>query len=202
MTTKVFIDANLLFFTIISDLLFDASKLGLIDAFWSQQVIDEFLEHAPRVIMETSAKRNKPMTEEEARSSATKKIEGFKKYSGFQIVTDYESIIIPEDALTDKDDLHVLKAALKTNCSVLLTLDKGFRKIKNFDELSLVAKKADDFFCELLKNQTDLMLSTVEETVIGIAAKRKNYYSTLDLISEMSGGTLPKFANALGEILN
>lgn len=50
MVVKVFVGANLLFYKLISDLLFDASILGLIEVHWSEAVISEYLKHGPRVL--------------------------------------------------------------------------------------------------------------------------------------------------------
>lgn len=51
---KIFIDANVLFYKIISDLLFDASALGIFEVYWSEDVIKEYLEHGPRVMQMTA----------------------------------------------------------------------------------------------------------------------------------------------------
>lgn len=197
MAVKVFIDANLLFYKLISDLLFDASNLGLIEAHWSEAVIAEYVEHGPRVLNE---KRKRDKQAEDltlAQEMIHRKIELFKQHSGFILVENYEGVVIPDDALNDKDDTHILKAALKSNCSVLLTLDKDFREISSLRDLEIVAKKADDFFCELFDKHEDQMMDVIEETRKGLERQRNSEVDMIQLVKMMKAGRLIRLAQKL-----
>lgn len=197
MTVKVFVDANLLFYKLISDLLFDASNLGLIEAHWSEAVIAEYLEHGPRVLNE---KRKRDKQAEDlilAQDMIQRKIDLFREHSGFVLVKDYEEVIIPYVALNDKDDTHVLKAAVKSNCSVLLTLDKDFRKISSLADLEIVAKKADDFFCELFDKHEDQMMDVINRTREGVGRQRGGDVDLPVLIGMMKRGCLTALAQKL-----
>lgn len=190
MTVKVFIDANLLFYKLISDLLFDASNLGLIEAFWSEAVIDEYIEHGPRILNESRKKRNLLEDDIIAKQMIDKKVKLFKNYSGFTLVEDYESVKISESLLDDKDDIHVLKAAMKAKCSVLLSLDKGFRQIASLDDLKIIAQKADEFFCDLFDKHEDQMMDVIEKTRRGLQHQRKIDIELLQLVDMMKTGCL------------
>jgi len=99
--------------------------------------------------------------------------------------------------LNDKDDTHLLKAALKSNCSILLTLDKDFRKISSLSDLEIVAKKADDFFCELFNKHEDQMMDVIEETCKGLERQRKSKVNMNQLVDMMRGGRLQGLATKL-----
>ena len=201
MAVKVFIDANLLFYKIISDLLFDSSSLGLIDAYWSQAVIDEYLEHGPRVLNEVRKSRGQEENHEIAKGMIEKKVELFKAHSGFNLVEDYDSVEIPDDSLKDKDDIHVLKAAIKSDCSVLLTLDAGFRKISSLEDLKIVAKKADELFCELFDHEEDRMMDVIEETRKGIERQQDRDIDLAQLVEMMKEGELEGLAQKVTSYL-
>lgn len=201
MAVKVFVDANLLFYKLISDLLFDASNLRLIEAHWSEAVIAEYLEHGPRVLNE---KRKRDKQEENlalAQEMIHRKIELFREHSGFILVEDYDQVEIPDGALNDKDDTHVLKAALKSNCSVLLTLDKDFRKNSSLTDLDIVAKKADDFFCELFDKHEDQMMDAINRTREGVGRQRGRDIDLPELIEIMKSGRLINLAKRLSLFL-
>jgi predicted nucleic acid-binding protein len=198
---KVFVDANLLFYKLISDLLFDASNLGLIVAHWSEAVIAEYLEHGPRVLNE---KRKRDKQKEDlalAQEVIHRKVELFKEHSGFILVEDYDEVEIPDDVLSDKDDTPVLKAALKSNCSVLLTLDKDFRKVSSLRDLEIVAKKADGFFCELFDKHEDQMLDVINKTREGLSRQRNKDIDLPELIEMMKVGRLIGLAQKLSLFL-
>lgn len=179
-----------IFYKIISDLLFDSSNLGLIDAYWSQAVIDEYLEHGPRFLNEVRQSRGEEENYETTKGMIEKKVELFKEYSGFNLVEDYDSVEIPDDSLNDKDDVHVLKAAIKSHCSVLLTLDAGIREISSLEDLKILAKKADEFFCELFVNEEDRMMDVIEETRKGIERQQDRDIDLFHLVEMMKEGEL------------
>lgn len=197
MAVKVFVDANLLFYKIISDLLFDASNLGLIEAHWSEAVIAEYLEHGPRVLSEIRRSKGLPEDLGTAQGMVENKVALFREHSGFILVEDYEAVEIPDDTLKDKDDIHVLKAALKSNCSVLLTLDKGFRNISSLDDLKIVAKKADDFFCELFDKNEDQMMDVINKTREGLERQRNKDINLTQLVEMMKAGRLVGLAQRI-----
>lgn len=201
MAVKVFIDANLLFYKMISDLLFDASNLGLINAHWSQEVIDEYLEHGPRVLNEIRVQKGLAESIEIAQKMVHRKVELFRDYSGFILVEDYDLVDLDDEHLEDKDDIHILKAALKSECSVLLTLDKDFRKITSIGDLDIVARKADNFFCELLEKYEKQMLDVIEKTRKGIERQRDEEVSLNRIVEMMEVGHLKELALKLQVVL-
>lgn len=190
MAVKVFVDANLLFYKIISDLLFDASNLGLIEAHWSEAVIAEYLEHGPRVLNEIRKSKGLPEDLDTAQAMVQKKVALFREYSNFVLVEGYEEVEIPDGSLKDKDDIHVLKAALKSNCSVLLTLDRDFRKISSLADLEIVAKKADDFFCELFDKHEDQMMDVINKTREGLERQRNRDVDLFEIVEMLRAGRL------------
>lgn len=202
MAVKVFVDANLLFYKIISDLLFDASNLGLIEAHWSEAVIAEYLEHGPRVLNEIRKSKGLLEDLDTAQVMVQKKVTLFREYSSFILVEGYEEVEIPDGALKDKDDIHVLKAALKSNCSVLLTLDRDFRKIASLNDLEIVAKKADDFFCEFFDKDEDRMMDVIEETRKGLERQCEKEVDMFQLVNMMKAGRLLSLAQKLSRFIS
>lgn len=194
---KVFIDANILFYKIISDLFFDASVLGVIEVYWSQDVINEYLTHGPRVLNEISKTKGEELKLEKCVEHINKKVELFKVHSKFIMVSGYGSVSLNESEIKDKNDIHVYKGAKKANCNVLVTNDKEFKNVHLITDIDLVAKKADAFFCDLYKEHPEVVMDIINKTRQGIEAQRGTSIDLEEFIEEMKRRKLTMLASLI-----
>lgn len=112
------------------------------------------------------------------------------------LVKGYEELI-PTIMLPDADDLHVVAAAIKSEASLILTLN-----LKDFPQQALaawnlIAKHPDDFTSELLQSNQDDVVAVVGE----MRARRKRPpISAADFLSQMERQGLKKFVAGLRSI--
>ena len=191
---KVFIDANILFYKIISDLFFDASILGAVAVYWSEEVIAEYLKHGPRVLSDISKVKGKELVPQKCKDHVERKIALYRKYSGFTIVKNYSEVTVNEDAINDKNDLHVYKAAKLALCDILVTNDNEFKNVQTITDIEIVAKKADEFFCDLYEELPDVVMDIILRSKAGIEIQRNKSIDLEDFIDEMKRGKLTKLA--------
>jgi len=185
---KVFIDANILFYKIISDLFFDASVLG---------VIDEYLTHGSRVLNEIPKSKGEELQSDKCVEYIKRKVELFKAHSKFIMVSGYDSVSLNEGEIKDNNDIHVYRAAKKANCNVLVTNDKEFKNVHLITDIDIVAKKADAFFCDLYTQHPDAVRDTVNKTRQGIEAQRGSSIDLEEFIEEMKRRNLPELASRI-----
>jgi predicted nucleic acid-binding protein len=153
----VLYDANVLYPSTLRDLLIRVSQAGLVQAKWTDQILDEVFGNLatnrpdldPRRLARTRELMNRAVRD--------------------CLVTGYEPLV---DALhlPDPDDRHVLAAAIKARAQVIVT-----RNLKDFpstvlQEWNMEAKTADDFILD----QMDLSHDSVYGAVQRIADSREN----------------------------
>lgn len=194
---KIFIDANVLFYKIISDLLFDASVLGVFEVYWSEDVINEYLEHGPQVMQMTARHKGVSISTDECKKRIIRKIELFKIHSGFKIVDNYSDIQINENRIKDRDDIHVFKAAKKADCQIILTSDRGFRNVKTILDMDIVSKKADQLFCEVFDSDEEIFMDILKTTIAGIERQKKINLKKIDIVNLLKTGKLKKLAQKI-----
>lgn len=152
MAFVVLYDANVLYPSTLRDLLIRVAQAGLVQAKWTDQILDEVFRNL---------KINRPDLEED-RVDRTREL--MNRAVRDCLVTGYEPLI---DALElpDPDDRHVLAAAVKARAQVIVT-----NNLKDFppDKLAawdIEAKAPDEF----LIDQIDLSRDTVYGAVQRIA---------------------------------
>jgi predicted nucleic acid-binding protein len=164
----VLYDANVLYPSTLRDLLIRIAQAGLVQAKWTDQILDEVFRHLtanradldPQKLNRTRILMNKAVRD--------------------CLVTGYEPLI---DALTlpDADDRHVLAAAIKARAQVIVT-----NNLKDFPPTALEAwdmeaKSADDFVLD----QINLGRAVVYSAVQRIADSRANPPATFSDVLAM-----------------
>lgn len=181
MAFVVLYDANVLYPSTLRDLLIRVAQAGLVQAKWTDQILDEVFRNL---------KINRPDLED-ARLDRTREL--MNRAVRDCLVTGYEPLI---DALKlpDPDDRHVLAAAVKARAQVIVT-----NNLKDFppDELAawdIEAKGADDFILD----QIDLSRDTVYGAVQRIADSWANPPGTIaDVLASLERDGLVQSAAAL-----
>ncbi len=163
----VVLDTNVVYPVIIRDILFWFAYYDLYTPKWSDHIFDEW----KRVMIE------KDISEEEAEKRIAKANAAFPD----ALVQNYKGLI-DHLALPDKDDRHVLAAAIKTNANLIVT-----NNIKDFPEaylqsFSLYAKTADDFLTDIIDLNQEQAVSAFKEMVLNKKNPKQDEFEVLNLL--------------------
>lgn len=161
------LDTNVVYPVIIRDILFWFAYYDLYTPKWSEHIFDEW----KRVMIERG------VSEEEANKRISKANAAFPD----ALVQNYKGLI-DHFELPDKDDRHVLAAAIKTNANLIVT-----NNIKDFPEeylqsFSLNAKTADDFLTDIIDLNQEQAVSAFKEMVLNKKNPKQDEFEVLDLL--------------------
>lgn len=174
-------DANALYGNAQRDLLIRIAQSGLVQAKWTDQILDEMLGSLGKKRPDIPAE--KLGTLRELMNKAVRDC----------LVTGYEPLIesLP---LPDPDDRHVLAAAITSGAQVIVTTN-----LKHFPEAELQhwnveAKSPDDFVLDQINIDARIVYSCVRE----IANSRRNPPDTVDdVLAELERAGLVQSVAAL-----
>ena len=157
MSFVVLYDANVLYPSTLRDLLIRVAQAGLVQAKWTDQILDEVFDNLAT---------NRPDLDPQRLARTRDLMNGAVRDC---LVTGYEPLIEAID-LPDPGDRHVLAAAIKARAQVIVT-----HNLKDFPSTVLAgwdmeAKSADDFILD----QVDLSRDSVYGAVQRIADSRGN----------------------------
>lgn len=149
MSFVVLYDANVLYPSTLRDLLIRVAQAGLVQAKWTDQILDEVFDNLAANRPDLDAQRL--ARTRELMSRAVRDC----------LVTGYEPLI-EAIALPDPDDRHVLAAAIKARAQVIVT-----RNLKDFPSAVLEgwdmeAKSADDFILDQIDLNRDAVYGAVQ----------------------------------------
>jgi predicted nucleic acid-binding protein len=153
----VIYDANVLYPNSLRDLLIRVAQVGLVQAKWTEQILDETFRNL---------KENRPDLDPDKLNRTRGLMNGAIRDV---LVTGYEQLIEAVD-LPDQDDRHVLAAAIKAHAQLIIT-----ENLKDFPESALTrwnieAQRPDEFLLDLI----DLDQQTVYAQVQRIADSWKH----------------------------
>lgn len=152
---KAVLDTNVIFPIVIRDLLFWFAHYDLYTPKWSKIIFDEWKSVMIRKGVESS--------------QAEKRINIANLAFPDALVLNYEGLIDNLN-LPDKDDRHVLAAAIKVNANIIVT-----NNLKDFpddylDSFGLKAVCADDFLTDIIDLNPKIALQAFKDLVLN----RKN----------------------------
>lgn len=181
MSFVVLYDANVLYPSTLRDLLIRITQAGLVQAKWTDQILDEVFRNLAA---------NRPHLDPD-RLSRTREL--MNKAVRDCLVTGYEPLIDALD-LPDADDRHVLAAAIKARAEVIVTSN-----LKDFPPAALgpwgMEAKSPD---ELVLDQIDVSREAVSEAVQRIADSMTNPPATLaDVLAMLERDGLVESSAAL-----
>jgi predicted nucleic acid-binding protein len=156
-------DANALYGNAQRDLLIRIAQSGLVQAKWTDQILDEMLSNLGKKRPDIPAEKLGSL-----RDLMNKAVRDC-------LVTGYEPLI-ESLRLPDPDDRHVLAAAIKSSAQVIVTTN-----LKHFPEAALrqwnvEAKSPDDFVLDQINIDARIVYSCVRE----IVNSRRNPPDTVD----------------------
>jgi predicted nucleic acid-binding protein len=178
-------DACVLYPAPIRDLLLRVAVAGLVQAKWTDQILDEcfasILANRPDLSREKLARTRRAMNTAVADC----------------LITDYAGIS-SRLTLPDPEDRHVLAAAIKAEARIIVTAN-----IKHFPEEYLAkyhveAKHPDDFVSDLIDVDPDKMSNIVRDQV---AVLKNPPYTVRQLLDRLHQQGLKKSAGRLRKIL-
>jgi predicted nucleic acid-binding protein len=161
------LDTNVVYPVIIRDILFWFAYYDLYTPKWSEHIFDEW----------RSVMIEKGVSEKDADNRILKANSAFpdalvKNYAG----------LIDHLELPDKDDRHVLAAAIKTNANVIVT-----NNMKDFPEeylksFGLYVKNADDFLTDIIDINQEQAIKAFKEMVLNKKNPKQDEFELLNLL--------------------
>jgi len=137
-----FYDANVLYPSGLRNFLMHLALTGIFRAHWSAEVHDEWIRNLLK---------NRPDLTPDKLDRTRQLME---KALPEAMVTGYEHLIDSIE-LPDRNDRHVLAAAIHCRASVIVTLNLGDFPAQALRKFSIVAQHPDDFILALLENSPD-----------------------------------------------
>lgn len=177
------LDTNIIYPVIIRDILFWFAHYDLYTPKWSENIFDEW----KKVMME------KGISSDDADKRISKANIAFPD----ALVQNYQGLIDKLD-LPDKDDRHVLAAAIKTNANIIVT-----NNLKDFPEeylqsFSLSAKSADDFLTDIIDLNQEQAVASFREMVLN---KKNPKQDEFDVLKQLRNAGLKDTADYLHALL-
>lgn len=151
MAFTVLYDSNVLYPNALRDLLVRLARHGIVQAKWTEQILDEVDNALARNGIGT------PETNAERRSRMNTAVRDC-------LVTGHESLI-EGLKLPDVDDRHVLAAAIKAGAQVIVTDNSKHFPPDYLAEWGIERKTADDFVMDLIDLDDRVVYSCVMEIV-------------------------------------
>ena len=146
-----FFDANVLYPSGLRNFLMHLSLTGIFRAHWSAEVQDEWirnlLKNRPDITRD-KLERTRSLMDQAAPDA---------------LVTDYQALIESLE-LPDRDDRHVLAAAIRCGASVIVTLNLSDFPTPILRNFSIEAQHPDDFVLALLDAFPGLVLEAGKDT--------------------------------------
>ena len=139
-----FYDANVLYPSGLRNFLMHLALTGIFRAYWSAEVHDEWIRNLLK---------NRPDLTP-GKLDRTRQL--MDKALPDALVTGYQHLIDSIE-LPDKDDRHVLAAAIHCRASVIVTLNLGDFPAQILGNYNIEAQHPDDFVLALLENFPDLV---------------------------------------------
>lgn len=162
MAFTVLYDSNVLYPNTVRDLLIRLAQHGIVQAKWTELILDE---------MEAALRRN-DVGDDEKRAELRRRMNGAVRDC---IVNGYEPLI-EGLKLPDPNDRHVLAAAIKAGAQVIVTDNSKDFPSECLAEWDIEQKTADDFVMDLI----DLDDRVVYGCVMEIVSSRRQKPVTFD----------------------
>ena len=184
-TLGAFFDANVLYPSGLRNFLMHLSLTGIFRAHWSAEVHDEWMRNLLK---------NRPDITR-GRLERTRRL--MDKAAPDALVTGYESLIESID-LPDRDDRHVLAAAIRCGASVIVTLNLSDFPNAALAEFGIEAQHPDDFVLSLTETFPEFVLEAARTH----RASLRNPSKTRDeYLAELNTQELCRSAAALRELI-
>lgn len=150
MSFVVLYDANVLYPSTLRDLLIRIAAAGLVQAKWTDQILDEVFRNL---------RMNRPDLSEE---QLTRTRSLMRTSIRDCLVTGYEPLISAMD-LPDPGDRHVLAAAIRARAQVIVTNNLKDFPAEALRQWDIEPKDADDFICDQIGLNANVVWSCAQQ---------------------------------------
>ena len=164
------LDTNVIYPLEIRDLLFWFAYYDLYTPKWSLHIFKEW----------ENVMRRKSVAEKEIIKRVQKANLAFPD----ALVSNYEGLI-EGLVLPDKDDRHVLAAAIKTNANVIVTNNLKDFPLEYLNKFGVVAKNADDFLTDIIDLNPEDATSAFRELVVNRRNPNLDEFELLDILRKL-----------------
>lgn len=174
-------DANVLYPSMLRDILIRLAGTGIFQARWTDTILDEVFRN-----LQVNRPDLDPEKLRRTRDLMCTAVDDC-------LVTGYEELIASL-SLPDPDDRHVLAAAIRCGAQVIVTENKRDFPQDVMDRYGIEIQSADEFLCD----QIDLFGPRVHQAVTYAAAAFKNPPRTIDdVLDALSKAGAPSAAGLL-----
>jgi hypothetical protein len=177
------LDTNVVYPLITRDLLFWFAYYDLYTPKWSEHIFDEWR----RVMIE------KGVSAEEANKRIKKANSAFPD----ALVQNYHGLI-DHLVLPDKNDCHVLAAAIKTNANLIVTNNQKDFPEAYLQSFGLSVKTADDFLTDIIDLNQEQAIAAFKEMVLN---KKNPKMDEFEVLEQLRKAGVKDTADYLHELL-
>jgi predicted nucleic acid-binding protein len=179
------LDANVLYPSLVRDLLLSLAEEHLYRPKWSKQIEEEWIRN-----LLTDRPDLNPEKIEHIAITMNLAFED-------AIVSDYEPLIASL-SLPDPDDRHILAAAIASRSDVIVTINLRDFDAKELEKFNIEAIHPDTFIINLIDLDNEKALNAIQKMV----KRRKNPpVGTSELIQRIENNKLPKVAKRFRDIM-
>ena len=176
------LETNVIYPVNIRDLLLWFAHYDLFTVKWSNGICEEWIK----------VMREKGISEPEI----TKRIQRMSDAFPDALVENYE-VLIEGLVLPDKDDRHVLAAAIKANANLIVTNNLKDFPIEELGKYGLEAKSADDFLTDIIDLNHTRSLEAFKELVANRRSPELDAYQVLDQFRKVGLKNTADYLHAL-----
>ncbi|WAL72704.1 PIN domain-containing protein [Kitasatospora sp. YST-16] len=169
----VLYDSNVLYPNTVRDLLVRLARHGIVQAKWTEQILDE---------VEAALRRN-GVGNDGKRAELRRRMNAAVRDC---LVTGYEPLI-EGLKLPDPDDRHVLAAAIKAGAQVIVTDNAKHFPVECTAEWGIEQKSADDFVMDLIDLDDRVVYGCVMEIV---GSRRREPVTFDDVLNQLERSRL------------
>ncbi|TIH29287.1 PIN domain-containing protein [Subtercola vilae] len=181
MTFVVVYDANVLYPSTLRDVLIRAALAGLVQARWTDQILDEVFRNL---------KANRPDLES-AKLNRTREL--MTRVVRDAMVTGYEKYIPLVQLERDRDDRHVVAAAIRAGARQIVTFNLRDFPVESLVAWKLEAVHPDDFLLEMCRHDRNEMTRVIGQ----VAAGWKGIRTAREVLESLERSGLPETASEM-----
>jgi predicted nucleic acid-binding protein len=178
-------DANVLYPNTLRDLLIRLGRAGPVHARWTEQILAE---------MSTALRRQRPDVDEQKVGRLVQLMNSAVRDC---LITGYEDLI-ESIVLPDKDDLHVLAAAITGSAEVIVTWNLRDFPAQVLSQYGIRAVSPDDFVLGLIRPARPVVWSSIQQIV---DARLRRPQTAQDILAQLErDGLIRSTAELAGQL--
>lgn len=184
MIPVVVYDANILYPSLLRDLMLRLGGSNLFKARWTEEILDEMVR---------SITRNRPELEKRIMRTRFNMIQTMRK----ALISNYEHLI-PELQLPDPDDRHVLAAAIRCGAHTIVTDNLKDFPVNILSKYDIIPLSSDQFLCNLLKGDPTAVIRVLGDQSVNLTNPP---IAIGELLDSLANNHIPEAVEAIWDFL-